>query len=135
MVEQEARQRPVAMQAEIKEARELLRFRFERMPSENRIQSSREIDGAFSYPFLQCWPLRLEMSQNRPHCRKRKGVTNESASKKRDADFGRGLVAIAPRAAIEGIHEFCLASEDAYRQPAADHLAVGRKIGADSRHG
>ena len=56
-------------------------------------------------------------------------------AKKVDADFGHGIVAVAPGAAVERVHEVRLAGEDADRQAAADHLAVGGEVGADAEHG
>ena len=46
MIEKEAGERPIRMQAEIEEARISLRFRLESVPSKNLVQSSRENGGA-----------------------------------------------------------------------------------------
>ena len=50
-----------------------------------------------------------------------------------DADFRHGIVAIAPGAAVQGIHELRLARQDADRQPAAHDLPIGGEVGPDSR--
>ena len=49
-----------------------------------------------------------------------------------DADGRDRVVAVLPVAAVERVHELALAGDDADREAAADHLAVGREVGLDA---
>ena len=59
-------------------------------------------------------------------------MTHKSAGEEGDADFGDGLVAVLPHAAVERVHVLGFTGEDAHRHAAGDHLAVGCEVGADA---
>ncbi len=62
-------------------------------------------------------------------------MTHERAGEKGDADFGERAVAEGPLAAVQRVHEFSFAGQDADGQSAPHDFAVGRKVRADAEHG
>ena len=73
------------------------------------------------------------MLQHRFHRRQRERMADERAGKEGHADFGIGVVAVLPHAAIESVHEASFARKNADRHAAGDDLSVGRKIGANAK--
>ena len=59
-------------------------------------------------------------------------VADEGAGEEGDADFGHGVVAVLPGTAIESVHVFPLAANDADGHAAADDFAVGDEVGLDA---
>src|SRR3954470_21189672 len=55
-------------------------------------------------------------------------MTHEGARKISDANFRRGVIAVLPLAAVEGVHKFAFTGDDANRQAAADNFAVGANV-------
>ena len=72
------------------------------------------------------------MQQHRLGGGQRQRMAHEGAGEEGRRDLGDGIVAVAPRAAVERVHEARLAGENADRHAAADDLAVGREVGADA---
>ena len=64
----------------------------------------------------------------------RQRMAHERAGEEGGGRLGHGVVAVAPGAAVQRIHELRLAGQDADRHAAAHDLAVGREIGADAEH-
>ena len=62
-------------------------------------------------------------------------MTDEGAGEKGHADFRHGVISILPGSAVEGVHVFTLAANHAQRHAAADHLAIGHKVGFDAEEG
>ena len=56
-------------------------------------------------------------------------VPHKCAREKCHADFGKGIVAVVPRAAIERVHEFPRTRNDADRHAAADDFAISGEVG------
>ena len=100
----------------------------------NVVEAVHECRRAQVEPTLQ---LRSVLAQSLEHGARRgerEWMAHECAGKEGDPDLGCGLVAEAPHPAIERIEEARVAGDDADRQAAAEHLAVGRQIGLHAEH-
>ena len=81
---------------------------------------------------LEIGPLLLELVEHRTRGRQRERVADERAGEERDADFGDRVVAVLPSASVERVQVLVPTGDQADREPAADHLAVGGHVGADA---
>ena len=59
-------------------------------------------------------------------------MPDKGTSEEGDALLGEGIVAILPHAAVEGVHVFGFAGDDAEGHTAADDLSVGGEVGLDA---
>src|SRR5947209_14187860 len=72
----------------------------------------------------------LEVCQDRLGCGEHQRMSNERAGEKSHADFWKRLIAVLPLPAVKGIHEFCVACDDADWKAAANDFSVGSQVGA-----
>src|SRR5580704_19215102 len=61
-------------------------------------------------------------------------MADEGSGKEGNANFRERIIAVLPHAAIERVHELRLAGQDADRETAANNLAVGGHVRADTEN-
>src|SRR5690349_2990483 len=123
MVEQ-ARERVLLEQVEIQEARIALDRGLEAMAREELPEPRCELGEAGRGLLVEQVTMCLQMLEDSEGCRQSEGMADEGAGEEGGPDLRHGLIAIPPGAAIQGIHEFRLAGQDADGKSAADDLAI-----------
>src|SRR5258705_13918199 len=99
-IEQQPSQGMLACQIEIEPARESLDPRAQPMDAEQVVQLRDQCRRTGGHTRMQCSTLLLEVLENGPGGRQRQRMANEGTGKECHPDARRGVVAIAPHAAV-----------------------------------
>ena len=124
-------ERPFGREVHVEPARIGFEARRESAPLQLAVQPFHQPAHARGESLLQRRPFGLEMQQHSLAGRERQRMAHEGAGEEGRRRLGDRVVAVAPHAAVERVHEARLAGQDADWHTAAHHLAVGRHIGSD----